>query len=181
MFLFDKTINADETDRGGNLFTRTMKQRSNERLIPRVWAWLSRRVTQTVTDRHKSQVARWYLFEPKIPIWVNFVGPRLENVYIFYIFYLEYLRDIWDILWQVDTFCVHLVHFFPVLVSCTEKNVATLHRSTFRDGSTKAKWNADGSNPSIQNGTKSKVQLLSPVLDQKIVFLLVSRVLASYI
>jgi hypothetical protein len=39
---------------------------------------------------------------------------------------------IWDILLPFGTFCVHLVHFvfiwyiFPVLVSCTKKNLATL-------------------------------------------------------
>jgi hypothetical protein len=25
--------------------------------------------------RSKNRVARWYIFEPKIPIWVNFAGP----------------------------------------------------------------------------------------------------------
>jgi hypothetical protein len=45
---------------------------------------------------------------------VNFL---LENVDIFS-GHLEYLADILDILWPFGTFCVHLVHFFPVLVSC---------------------------------------------------------------
>jgi hypothetical protein len=35
----------------------------------------------------------------------------LENVEIFY-GHLEYFTDIWDILWQLGTFCVHLLHFF---------------------------------------------------------------------
>jgi hypothetical protein len=37
----------------------------------------------------------------------NFQGLRLENVDIVY-GHLEYFMDIWDI----GTFCVHLVHFF---------------------------------------------------------------------
>jgi hypothetical protein len=38
---------------------------------------------------------------------------------------LEYFRDLWDILWH----CVYFVfiwYIFPVLVSCIEKNLATL-------------------------------------------------------
>jgi hypothetical protein len=34
------------------------------------------------------------------------------------------LADILDILWPFGTYCVHLVHFPPVLVSCTKKNLA---------------------------------------------------------
>jgi hypothetical protein len=30
------------------------------------------------------------------------------------------------ILWPFGTFCSHLEYFFPVLVCCTEKNLATL-------------------------------------------------------
>jgi hypothetical protein len=49
-----------------------------------------------------------------------------ENVDVFYS-HLEYFTHIRDILWIFDTFCVHLVNtFFPVLVSCTKKNLATL-------------------------------------------------------
>jgi hypothetical protein len=35
--------------------------------------------------------------KPKIPIWANFYGLRLENVDIFY-GHLGYLADVWDIL-----------------------------------------------------------------------------------
>jgi hypothetical protein len=45
-------------------------------------------------------------------------GPRLENDDIFY-GHLGYFMTIRD-------FCFHLVHFFPVLVSYTKKNLATL-------------------------------------------------------
>jgi hypothetical protein len=49
----------------------------------------------------------------------------LENVDIFY-GQLEYFTDIWDVSGSLGTFCVHLVHFFPVLVSCTKENLAIL-------------------------------------------------------
>jgi hypothetical protein len=45
---------------------------------------------------------------------------KWENVDIFYE-HLEYFTDIWDILRPIGTFCVYLVHFYPVLVSCTKK------------------------------------------------------------
>jgi hypothetical protein len=48
----------------------------------------------------------------------------LENVEIFY-GHLEYFVDIWEILWTFGTFCVDSV-FFSVLVSRTNKNLATL-------------------------------------------------------
>jgi hypothetical protein len=38
-------------------------------------------------------VARWFLFKPKVSIWVNMEGLRLENVGIFY-GHLEYVTDI---------------------------------------------------------------------------------------
>jgi hypothetical protein len=45
-----------------------------------------------------SRVARCFVFKPKIPIWVNFRGPKIGN--FFYIFYgqLEYFMESWDIL-----------------------------------------------------------------------------------
>jgi hypothetical protein len=55
-------------------------------------------------------VARWFIFKLK-----SFGGKML----IYYI-------AIWNILRTFDTLCVHLVHIFPVLVSCTKKNLATL-------------------------------------------------------
>jgi hypothetical protein len=39
---------------------------------------------------------------------------------------VEYFTNIWDIFGPFGTFCVHLVHYFPALVSCTKKNLATL-------------------------------------------------------
>jgi hypothetical protein len=43
--------------------------------------------------------------------------------------YLEYFTDIRNILCPFGTFCVHLVHSFPVLVSCSKNNLATLFDS----------------------------------------------------
>jgi hypothetical protein len=70
-------------------------------------------------------------FKPKIPIWVIFEGLRLENIDVF--------MAIWNICQTYWIFYDHLVHFvfnwyilcsfgtfFPALVSCTQKNLATL-------------------------------------------------------
>jgi hypothetical protein len=43
-----------------------------------------------------NRVARWFIFKPKIPIWVNSEGLRLENVDIFY-GHVDYFKDICDI------------------------------------------------------------------------------------
>jgi hypothetical protein len=51
----------------------------------------------TGAGMHPRRVARWFIFKPKIPIWVNFGGSlRLENVDIFY-GHLEYFKNKWDI------------------------------------------------------------------------------------
>jgi hypothetical protein len=60
------------------------------------------------------------IFIPKIPIWVN-----LENVTIWY-GHLEYCSYIWELFWPFGTFCANLVHFLPVLLSRTKKNLAIL-------------------------------------------------------
>jgi hypothetical protein len=54
-----------------------------------------------------------------------FEGLRWENVALIY-GRLEYFTNIWDVLRPFGTFCANLVDFFPVLVSCTKKNLATL-------------------------------------------------------
>jgi hypothetical protein len=72
-----------------------------------------------------TRVARWYIFKPKIHIWLNFGGS--SNARCWYIlwplglFYgpLVYFVTIWYILLLFGT-------FFPVLVCCTNKNLATL-------------------------------------------------------
>jgi hypothetical protein len=60
-----------------------------------------------------TRIARWDILKPKIPIWVNFVGP-------FGLFYdhLEYFMVIWYIL--------------PVLVYCVKKNLAALIPTAFK-------------------------------------------------
>jgi hypothetical protein len=72
------------------------------------------------------RVARWFVLKPKIPIWVNIGGPKigkcLNIFWPFGIFYkhLGFFMTIWYI-------CVQFVHYvIPVLVSCTEKNQASL-------------------------------------------------------
>jgi hypothetical protein len=53
--------------------------------------------TSKITFEVQRRVARWFVFQPKIPIWEKVQGPGLENVDIFYGL-LEYFMDIWDIL-----------------------------------------------------------------------------------
>jgi hypothetical protein len=70
----------------------------------------------TIHDYEPRKVARWYVFKPKISIWVNFVGPRNEKGWY------VYSTAVWNtlrpfgifqgrfvILWQ---FC----EFSPILV-----------------------------------------------------------------
>jgi hypothetical protein len=72
-----------------------------------------------------TRVARWFVFKPKIPIWVNFWGPSNEKCLY--------------ILWSVGIFYGHLVKFmavcyslwslcifFPFWYVWTNKNLATL-------------------------------------------------------
>jgi hypothetical protein len=71
------------------------------------------------------RVARWFLFKPKIIILRNLGGPYIDwNILICIVYglfyrHLGYFMTLWYILCSFGT-------FFPVLVSCTEKNLATL-------------------------------------------------------
>jgi hypothetical protein len=71
------------------------------------------------------RVARWFVFKPKIPIWVNFEGPKIGKC--------------WNILWPFGIFYGHLGYFktiwyiFPVWVSCAKKNLATLDMGIKKD------------------------------------------------
>jgi hypothetical protein len=63
------------------------------------------------------RVARWRIFKPKIPIWVNFGGSCNERcwyiLWLFGIFYgqLVYFVAIWYILWPYRTSSGYLVYF----------------------------------------------------------------------
>jgi hypothetical protein len=52
-----------------------------------------------------ARVARWHIFKPKIPIWVNLEGLTMVDV--------VYFMDIWSILRQFGIVYGHLVYFFP--------------------------------------------------------------------
>jgi hypothetical protein len=73
-----------------------------------------------------SWVARWYIFKPKIPVWVNFGGPRNGKGWC------RYSMPIWNMLWPFHILYEHLVLklrfgiFFPTLVFCVKKNLETL-------------------------------------------------------
>jgi hypothetical protein len=69
----------------------------------------------------RQQGCQMVYFKPKIPIWVNFGGSYIENVYIpilwpFGIFYvhLEYFMSIWNILCPFGRFYVHLEYFMDI-------------------------------------------------------------------
>jgi hypothetical protein len=71
------------------------------------------------------RVARWNIFKPNIPVWVNFARVLQWTM-------LAYFMTICPILQPFDKFCANLEYFvviwyiFPVLVCCTKKNMATL-------------------------------------------------------
>jgi hypothetical protein len=45
-----------------------------------------------------SRVARWHIFDPKIPIWVNFGGSSMKDIGILHR-HLVYFTAIWYSLW----------------------------------------------------------------------------------
>jgi hypothetical protein len=78
-----------------------------------------------ISFRATSRVARWFVFKPKIQSWEKFSRPQIGKCwYILWPYgifdgYLGYFVNIRYMLCSVGT-------FFPVLVSCTKKNLATL-------------------------------------------------------
>jgi hypothetical protein len=72
-------------------------------------------------------VARWYIFKPKIPFWVNFSGACNGNVGLLY-GSLVYFGPF-------DTFYAHLVYFWCLgIYSCTKKNLVTLDNKIKPEG-----------------------------------------------
>jgi hypothetical protein len=87
--------------------------------------WKSSVCTPRRTDRAGKK--RWFVFKPKIPIlgklgefWrviaMEYLGMFL-TILLFYC-YWKYFMAIWYILWSFGI-------FFPILVFCTKKNLAT--------------------------------------------------------
>jgi hypothetical protein len=97
--------------------------------------------TFTIFSICATRVVRWFIFKPKIPIWANFWGPWMGKcsyiVWPFGILYghLRYFMTIWNIFRTFGVFMTiwyilcSFGTFFPVLVSCTNKNLATLMRN----------------------------------------------------
>jgi hypothetical protein len=77
---------------------------------------------------HCARVARWFVFKPKIQIWVNFVAPYIDwknvDAHVFY-GHLEYFKDIWENLMTIGYFCADLVNFGIT----SQQNLATLIRA----------------------------------------------------
>jgi hypothetical protein len=68
----------------------------------------------------------WFIFEPKIPKWVNFGGPSNEKSW-YILWPLEYITAIWNKLQPFGINYGHLVicvvalwYIFPVLVHCVK-------------------------------------------------------------
>jgi hypothetical protein len=54
-----------------------------------------------------NRVARWFVFKPKIPIWLNFGGSCYGKI-------LVYFMNIWSILRSLEIFYGHLVYFVVI-------------------------------------------------------------------
>jgi hypothetical protein len=83
---------------------------------------------------HEYRVARWYIFKPKIQLWVIFGGSChgtcchvLWTIGLFYN-HLVYFMDIWYISWSFGM-------IFPILVCCTKKNLAMSSKKAPEPGS----------------------------------------------
>jgi hypothetical protein len=73
-------------------------------------------------------VARWFAFTPNIPIWVNLGGPYADwKMLIYFMVFWNILLTFW-IFYDHWVNLVFIWYIFTVLVSCTNKNLATLHR-----------------------------------------------------
>jgi hypothetical protein len=93
----------------------------------RLEAWVQVAIQRSV-HIHTTRVARWFVFKPKIPIWVNF-GVYCNGKY-WYIDHLVYFTAIGNMLWPFGIFFWSIGIFSPVLVFCTKKNLATLFTTT---------------------------------------------------
>jgi hypothetical protein len=79
-------------------------------------------VSKKLSVLYCTRVARWFVFKPKIPIWVNFGGSyRMENARIFYD-HLKYFTVIWYILWPFGNVVVIWYIFLRFGILCQEKS-----------------------------------------------------------
>jgi hypothetical protein len=69
----------------------------------------------------QSRVARWFIFRPKIPIWVNLGGIGMENVGMF-CDHLEHFTTIWYSLWPFGIICGNLDYFSLFIFLDKEKS-----------------------------------------------------------
>jgi hypothetical protein len=74
-----------------------------------------------------NRVARSYRYFSTKNSYLGIFGSALEYKRLVYFEYFEYYSYNHVVcLWSLGIFCGHLVNFFPVLVPCTKKNLATL-------------------------------------------------------
>jgi hypothetical protein len=72
--------------------------------------------------RLSSRVARWYIFKPKIPIWVNFGGSFNGNCWHSLWTWSTDSTAIGYILWTFGIFCGNLVYFCRFGIRNAEKS-----------------------------------------------------------
>jgi hypothetical protein len=78
------------------------------------------------------RVARWFVFKPKIQIWVNYGGPcKGSRLYFLWPYCLFYGQMVYiHILRPFGTFCARLVYFSRFGMLCREKSGnPDLHRN----------------------------------------------------
>jgi hypothetical protein len=77
---------------------------------------------------HQIGVARGHIFEPKIPIWVNF-GGSFNGRYWCIVCLFGLFTAVWFIFGHFGIFYGYIFGiFFTILVFCTKKNLAALHQ-----------------------------------------------------
>jgi hypothetical protein len=91
---------------------------SLQQFVQKFWRQI---LSNLVKSFDMTRVARWFIFKPKIPIWVKFGCPWNH---------LEYNTAIWYDLRPFGIVCSRFGIFFPFWYVWTEKNLAALDDMT---------------------------------------------------
>jgi hypothetical protein len=76
---------------------------TSAKLVSRFSRVLKVSVSKNAVVNYRTRVARWFVFKPKIPIWINFGGPKNGKCWY------TYCMVIWNILRSFGIFYGHLV------------------------------------------------------------------------
>jgi hypothetical protein len=102
--------------------------------LSQTFEWM--KAFETIWNHRLRRVARRFIFEPKIPIWVHKFWSDLDWKMLMYFMaicnilwafgilydHLVHFVPIWYILCPFGTFCAHLVHFFGFGIMHQEKS-----------------------------------------------------------